>query len=149
MLMLGLTATDLWAGEGWNFVFGQASLRERVGVWSINPNGNPAGNKEEFILCLRRTLQTAAHESGHMFSIYHCTAYECGMCGSNSRDESDRRPLYFCPECLGKVLWATRNDPVKRFRKLIDFCQENGLETESRFYEKSLKTLSPAQNSQK
>ena len=32
---IALTTSDLWPGEGWNFVFGQASLTERVGVWSI------------------------------------------------------------------------------------------------------------------
>ena len=32
---LGFTPTDLWPGEGWNFVFGQATLRDRVGVWSL------------------------------------------------------------------------------------------------------------------
>src|SRR5262249_17601414 len=32
---LALTASDLWPAKGWNFVFGQANLRERTGVWSI------------------------------------------------------------------------------------------------------------------
>ena len=31
--VLALTASDLWPGEGWNFVFGQADLHDRVGVW--------------------------------------------------------------------------------------------------------------------
>ena len=31
---IAFTAMDLWPGDGWNFVFGQASLRRRVGVWS-------------------------------------------------------------------------------------------------------------------
>jgi len=30
---IAFTASDLWPGRGWNFVFGQASLRRRVGVW--------------------------------------------------------------------------------------------------------------------
>ena len=41
--VLGLTGSDLWpneTGRKWNFVFGQASLRDRVGVWSINRLGN-------------------------------------------------------------------------------------------------------------
>lgn len=33
--LLGFTTTDLWPGEGWNFVFGQASIRNRVGVYSL------------------------------------------------------------------------------------------------------------------
>ena len=39
--VLGITALDLWPGPGWNFVFGQVSLRERVGVWSMARNGDP------------------------------------------------------------------------------------------------------------
>lgn len=31
MAVLGLAALDLWPGEGWNFVFGQANLTERRG----------------------------------------------------------------------------------------------------------------------
>ncbi len=141
ILLLGITATDLWPGKGWNFVFGQASLRERVGVWSINRNGNPSGGEEAFKLCLLRTIKTASHEAGHMFSIYHCIAYDCGMCGSNSLSESDRHSLAFCPECHAKVIWATNTDIVKRFQKLIKFCKANKLKKETEFYEKELKAI--------
>jgi hypothetical protein len=71
---IALTASDLWPGEGWNFVFGQASLQDRVGVWSLCRFGDPNESDKAFRLCLRRTLQTASHETGHMFSILHCTA---------------------------------------------------------------------------
>ncbi len=138
---LGLTAMDLWPGEGWNFVFGQASLRHRVGVWSIYRNGDPAGSPVERSTCLRRTLQTATHETGHMFSMLHCTAFECNMCGSNSRAESDRRPLAMCPHCLAKLVDATGVDPIQRFEKLIAFCNERGLPKEARFYERSLNAI--------
>lgn len=39
---IALTASDLWPGKGWNFVFGQASLRDRVGVWLMYRNGDPS-----------------------------------------------------------------------------------------------------------
>ena len=140
---LALTTSDLWPGRGWNFVFGQASLRDRVGVWSIFRNGNPDGTPEEFRLCLLRTLKTATHETGHMFSMLHCTRYECNMCGSNHRQESDRRPIALCPECLAKVCWATDADPVERFRKLSDFCEKHGLKAEHDFYGNCIKALTP------
>lgn len=38
---LALTARDLWPGHGWNFVFGEANLRQRVAVLSIYRNGYP------------------------------------------------------------------------------------------------------------
>src|SRR5262249_31623927 len=93
---LALTARDLWAGEGWSFVFGQANRRRRVGVWSIHRNGRPDRGEEELRLCLRRTLKTATHETGHVLSMRHCTAYRCLMNGSNSLEESDGTPVHPC-----------------------------------------------------
>ncbi|HUT37098.1 MAG TPA: archaemetzincin [Planctomycetota bacterium] len=135
---IAFTASDLWPGEGWNFVFGQASLSDRVGVWSIARNGDP---ETELKLCLLRTIKTATHETGHMFSMYHCTAYECNMCGSNHRAESDRRPLACCPECVAKLWWITGADPVARYRRLAEFCKEQGLAPELEFYEKAIGVL--------
>lgn len=138
---IAFTTSDLWPGEGWNFVFGMASLAERVGVWSIYRNGDPDASADAFRLCLRRTIKTATHETGHMFSIPHCTFYECNMCGSNHRAESDRHPLWLCPVCLAKLCWATKVEPQKRYEKLAAFCKEHGLEREREFYQKSLSAL--------
>ena len=138
---IAFTASDLWPGAGWNFVFGQASLRERVGVWSIHRNGDPAESEASFRLCLLRTMKTAVHETGHIFSMRHCTAYECCMCGSNHRAESDRRPVLLCPECMAKVCWATRTDPIARYEKLAEFCRTHGLADAAEGYGKCLAAL--------
>jgi len=139
--MIGFTATDLWPGEDWNFVFGQASMEKRVGVWSVYRNGDPAKGDAEFQLCLKRTMRTDTHETGHMFSLMHCTKYECNMCGSNNQGEADRRPLYLCPDCMAKVCWATKTDPLARYRNLASFCSSHGLKDEQAFYEKSVRLL--------
>ena len=138
--MIAFTEDDLWAGEGWNFVFGQASLRERVGVWSIARNGDP---NSEFDLCLERTLKIATHETGHMFSIEHCIEYECNLNGCNNREENDRQPLYLCPECLPKVLVATKADARDRFEKLAEFCRRNGLNDAASYYQQALENIVP------
>ena len=138
---LGVTMEDLYPEPSWNFVFGQASLRERVGVWSIYRNGDPDESDDAFRLCLVRTIKTATHEVGHMFSLHHCTQYECNMCGSNSLRESDSRPIWLCPECLAKILWAAKADAVKRDEKLAEFAEKNGLKEEQLFFEKSIKLL--------
>jgi archaemetzincin len=136
--MICLTSEDLWPGDGWNFVFGQASLVWRVGVWSMYRFGDPA---HEYDKCLMRTLKTAVHETGHMFSMRHCVAWDCCLCGSNSLPESDRRPLWFCHECTAKLLWATGADPEKRFAGLEEFCRREGLEREADFFAASLKAI--------
>jgi archaemetzincin len=133
--VLGLTTGDLWPGKaGWSYVLGQASLNERVGVWSLYRMGDP---ETEYRTCLQRTLKTAVHETGHMFGIRHCVAFECGMNGSNHQEESDARPLWFCPEDEMKVWWASRIDPVKRYDGLIKFANAHGLDAEARFWRAS------------
>ncbi len=135
---IAFTTSDLWPGEGWNFVFGQASPSHRVGVWSIYRNGDPDQSDAAFRLCLLRTVKTATHEIGHMFSMMHCTQYRCNMCGSNHRAERDGLPLWLCPLCLAKLCRATKADPRERFERLADFCKRNGLKAEQDFFEKSL-----------
>jgi archaemetzincin len=138
---IAFTASDLWPGRGWNFVFGQASTSLRVGVWSISRYGNPDQSIGHFLLCLQRTLKVATHETGHMFSMQHCTRYACNMCGSNNLRENDRRPLALCPECLAKTCWVTKTNPVKRYKKLLEFYKEHGLIVQTEFCKQSLKVL--------
>lgn len=138
LVYLALTASDLWPGRGWNFVFGEANLRERTGVWSIYRNGDPS---KDFKLCLRRTLSTASHETGHILGIAHCTAYLCLMNGSNHQEEKDRRPLRLCPVCLRKLCWNLQVEPRPYLKKLEDFCRKARLDAESGWYEKAVLVL--------
>jgi archaemetzincin len=126
--VLGITAEDLWPGEGWNFVFGQASLTERVGVWSMARNGNPDALAAERTACALRTVMTATHETGHMFGIRHCTAWKCGMNGANSLSERDGQPLEFCAECQPKLWWTLGLDPLKRSRALEALARKHGFD---------------------
>jgi len=137
--MLGLTATDLFPDPAWNFVFGQASLTERVGVWSLARYGDP---EKDYATVLRRTLQVATHETGHMFGIQHCTMHECGMNGSNSLPESDRAPLPFCSECELKLWWACGINPLPRYEQLADFAKRYGLKSEEAEWRKRIEMLS-------
>ena len=135
--VLGLTTVDLWPGKGWNYLFGQASLSDRVGVWSMARYGNLEGSPAESRLAARRTYKVALHETGHMLGITHCTAYECLMNGSNSLGEMDSRPMWLCPECVQKVWWACRTDPVKRYEALIEFGKQHDLSKEVEFWQQS------------
>jgi archaemetzincin len=131
---LAFTSSDLFPEPSWNFVFGQASLRDRTGVWSIHRNGDPAKGEKEYQLCLRRTLHTASHETGHILTIQHCTAFDCNMNGVNSQDEGDRKPLTLCPVCLRKVCWNLQVDPAEYLGQLENFCRENKLAVEADWY---------------
>lgn len=139
--LLAFTAWDLWPRPTWSYVFGEASLGDRVGVWSLFRYGDPALGEEAFRRCLRRAIATASHETGHMFSLPHCARYACNMNGSDSLEESDRQPLTLCPDCLAKLCWATGTRPQKQLKKLADFCARNGLKEDEAAYQKQLAAL--------
>ncbi|QEG25210.1 archaemetzincin [Mariniblastus fucicola] len=135
---IAFTKSDLWPGEGWSFVFGYASFRERVGVWSLARFGDPEDSDEVRKQCLLRTIKVATHETGHMFSIEHCTKYRCNMQGSNSLEESDSQPIYLCPECHAKILFAANCLPTDRYKKLIEFCEQHDLADEKEYFQRAL-----------
>lgn len=115
---IAFTNVDLYPGDTWQFVFGQASLEKRVGIWSLSRLSE--GGK-----LLERTLKIAMHETGHMFGMRHCIKYECLMSGTNHLAETDRRPLDNCPECMAKVAWAMNYDPETRYKNLAAFWRKN------------------------
>ena len=68
--VLAITMEDLYPEPSWNFVFGQASLRERVGVYSFaryDPAfyGEARGPGYDTLL-LRRSCKVLAHETAHV-----------------------------------------------------------------------------------
>jgi hypothetical protein len=42
---------------------------------------------------------------------------------------------------VAKLWWATGADPVPRYRKLAEFCKEQGLAPEAEFCEKAIEAL--------
>jgi archaemetzincin len=106
----------------------EANFRRRVGVWSIYRNSYPGKNSEAFQVCLRRTAMTAAHESGHILTIKHCTTFRCLMNGSNHQEERDSRPLNLCPMCLRKLVWNLQVEAVAYLRRLVAFCEAQGFD---------------------
>jgi archaemetzincin len=125
--LIAFTTNDLYPDESMNYVFGQASMETRVGVWSLYRLGDHA-NYDTF---LRRTLKIAAHETGHMFSMRHCIKYECVMNGTNQLAETDSRPIDACPDCMAKIAWLSKIDPKTRYDRLAAFSQKNGLTKEA------------------
>lgn len=123
---VGVMEWDLYVKDI-NFVFGLASLDERVGVYSMARYG------DDYRMRLKRVLKVMTHEIGHILSMRHCIFYKCTMCGSNSLAESDRRPIHLCPVCLKKLEWNLKFDRNERYRRLRDFYRKVGFEKEAAF----------------
>lgn len=132
--LIAFTNEDLFPDSTMSYVFGQASLENRVGVWSLYRLEDNA-DQRKFLL---RTIKIAAHETGHMFSMHHCTAYSCVMSGTNHLGETDSRPIDACPECMAKICWFSHVSPADRYHRLADFCRQNGLKKEGGEFEKKL-----------
>lgn len=141
-VLLGLTAVDLYPQPDWNYVFGVANLKARAGVWSMARFGYPDDGPAAFRECLLRTLKIATHETGHAFSMPHCVLYRCSMNGSNSLEETDEQPLDLCPECTGKLVWATGVRARERLERVAAFCNRYGLSSEEALARRSIDVLS-------
>ncbi len=139
----GITREDLYPEPSWNYVFGQASLRRRVGIYSLvrfQPEfWGQAKSEANRRLALLRSLKTLVHETGHMFGLHHCQRYPCVMNGSNSLAESDGRPIHLCPVCLKKLRWNLGFDVVKRYEALRAFYTEHGLADQADWVAKRIK----------
>jgi archaemetzincin len=138
--LMAITMEDLYPEESWNFVFGMASLGERVGVQSF-ARQDPAffGERREAgwqELALRRATWTLVHEISHMFGLTHCVYWKCVVAGSNHQAEADRRPLHPCPVCLRKLHSAIDFDPAVRETKLAEALRELGIDDEAEWSER-------------
>jgi archaemetzincin len=145
---LGITMGDLYPEPDWNYVFGQASLDARVGVYSLvryfpsftGEEDTPAART----LGLLRSFKVLSHETAHMFGLCHCTAFECLMNGSNSLDETDRSPGELCPVCLRKLAWNLRFDVRRRYARLREVYAREGLTELARWTEARLRKIGPS-----
>jgi len=127
---MGVTLEDLTYTDDWNFVYGSAIQKGRVGVFSLARFGERR--------LLRRSLATVTHEAAHSLGLEHCVYYRCLMQGSNHLGELDEKPLQLCPICLAKLKWSLDCDLEERYEKLLLFLEEAGLEGEAGWVEERL-----------
>lgn len=143
--IMAITMEDLYPHPSWNFVFGQASLHERTGVYSFaryDPvfYGKDRGTNYGRLL-LWRSFKVLTHEICHMFGIEHCIFYHCLMNGSNHLEESDARPLHLCPVDLRKLHYSTGFDPAERYKKLRSFYDNFYFKEEVQWLNKRLNRI--------
>jgi len=144
--LLSITMEDLYPDPAWNFVFGQASLRDRVGVFSFaryDPTFfGERREKEDREILLKRSCKVLVHETGHMFSLAHCIYFPCVMNGSNHLQESDSRPQFLCPVCLRKLHSSIGFDVVLRYERMLKFYRRAGFSPEAQWVNDRLRRIS-------
>jgi archaemetzincin len=138
--LVAVTMEDLYPDPKWNFVYGMASLHDRVGVQSF-ARQDPAffGEPREAgwqMQLLRRASWTLVHETSHMFGLTHCVFWRCVIAGANHQAEADRSPLHLCPVDLRKLQSSIRFDPAKRETALAATLRELGIDDEAAWSER-------------
>jgi len=102
---------DLYEGKEDTFTVGMATgAKDRIGVFSFfryspwNPfndsveeNAGLKTNAQKKLALLERCCKVLAHEILHLFSIDHCSYYECLMNGSGRLSEDFAQPIHLCP----------------------------------------------------
>jgi len=145
LCLVGVTFEDLYPDPTWNFVFGQASLRDRVGVYSLarySPEFfGEAARADSAHKLLIRGMKVVTHETGHIFGITHCVKYNCLMNGSNSLQESDRRTMFLCPDCLEKLAWNIGFEKLPRYHAMLAFLEREGLTSEAHWMRRRIAQL--------
>jgi len=131
--IVGITMDDLYPDPAWNFVFGEASPRDRAGVYSFARYLPGEAGPAAASLLLRRACKVLAHETAHLLGIAHCVFYSCLMNGSNHLAESDARPLHLCPVDLRKLQHSIGFDVAARYRRLRTFAGDAGFTDEARW----------------
>ena len=133
---LAVTMTDLYPKPEWNYVFGMASLKHRVGVFSF-----ARYTDKDKKLALKRAAKVLSHETGHMFGIKHCIFYQCNMGGVNHLGEMDSSPMHLCPICLRKLQHSAKFKPLERYQKLYEFYEKHGLNEEAKWVRTRMKSI--------
>jgi len=138
---MGIAEADLYPKPEWNYVFGLASYKDRVGVSSIYRLQDTTLTGVSFNLCLERLLKISSHEIGHMFGLRHCIAANCTMNGTNNIEETDRNFARLCSNCQRKLQAELKYDNLKRLTELQGFFKRNRLNKEAQLLEKDANSL--------
>ena len=141
IVMMGISELDLYPSPDWNYVFGLASFKDKVGVSSIFRLQDNGLTPENFNLCLTRLLKVSSHEIGHMFSLHHCVGANCVMNGTNHIPETDKHVSRLCSHCQRKLHSTIKYDSRKRLVELIAFFKKTKLDEEAVLLRKDLESI--------
>ena len=129
LLIVGVTMSDIYPRDEWNFVYGLANCMDGVGVFSFRRHydelveerlSNELSIEEsdiEMLVC-KKAAFTMIHETGHLFGIKHCIYYNCLMNGHNHSLEKSVH--FYCPVCLRKLSWNLKFNVKEGYSLMLE-----------------------------
>ena len=145
--MISILLDDLYPESSWNFVFGLATIKDRVGVFSFARFSSSFEKKNEVVnfdnFLLYCSCSTLTHEICHTFGLDHCIYYTCLMNGCNNMEEAKKQPLYECPVCLRKLHYSIGFDPLERYKQMLNVTKMFGgyFNSANKWYENRIKSI--------
>lgn len=145
--MVSILLDDLYPESSWNFVFGLATIKDRVGVFSFARFSSSFEKKNEVVnfdnFLLYCSCSTLTHEICHTFGLEHCIYYTCLMNGCNNMEEAKKQPLYECPVCLRKLHYSIGFDPLERYKQMLNVTKMFGgyFNSANKWYENRIKSI--------
>ena len=125
--LLGITNTDIYPNEDWDFVFSYANIPDRVGVHSFaryedqETKENNENHEHEWN---KTSTHVLAHEICLTMGMKPCVYYECLMNSVTDGEEARQRKEFLCGVCLKKLAFNLQFDVEKRQKDLIKVCEE-------------------------
>jgi archaemetzincin len=101
--VMGAAACDLYVPV-LTFVFGEAEMPGRAGVFSIHRLREEFyGLPENPELLEGRAVRELRHEVGHLHGLSHCPDWSCVMSSSHSVERVDSKGERYCAECDARL----------------------------------------------
>ncbi|KAK7481609.1 hypothetical protein BaRGS_00027125 [Batillaria attramentaria] len=158
LCLIALTTLDLYGDASDLFVAGMAAGNQRVAVFSLrrydpsltfckeywyklHPSSTPVSAQEKSRLLLQRSCKLVVHEISHLLGVDHCVFFDCCMNGSGHLMEDFRQPMHLCPVDLRKLHTLVGFDIRARYKSLLEFYRQHGLEEEEEWVQQRLEYL--------
>ncbi|MBU0553835.1 tetratricopeptide repeat protein [Myxococcota bacterium] len=110
--LLAITNSDLFEAGKSHFVFGLASLVDRVGIVSLaRYRGAWWGEQENPARFYERAYKVIIHEVSHTLGLGHCPNPHCAMREDATLEALDDSPRRFCKRCQAALERNAKPEP--------------------------------------